>query len=115
MMAELVGRLDELIVFRPLDQQSLCVIAEKMLEQLERRAAHSGYKLTHTAQVCRALAARANSPYGARELRRQVSRAVEQALADQIASGSVQSGACYTADCGEDGRVLLRQNDAAIV
>ena len=112
---ELVGRLDELIVFRPLDQQSLCVIAEKMLEQLERRAAHSGYKLTHTAQVCRALAARANSPYGARELRRQVSRAVEQALADQIASGSVQSGACYTADCGEDGRVLLRQNDAAIV
>lgn len=36
---ELVGRLDELIVFRPLEEQSLCSIAEKLLGQLEERAA----------------------------------------------------------------------------
>ena len=112
---ELVGRLDELIVFRPLGQESLCAIAEKLLAQLEHRAAHSGYTLTHTARVCQALAARANSPYGARELRRQVNRAVEQALADQIASGTVQTGARYTADCAEDGAVMLRVDDPAVV
>ena len=39
---ELVGRLDELIVFRPLEEQSLCSIAEKLLGQLEERAARSG-------------------------------------------------------------------------
>ena len=48
---ELVGRLDELIVFRPLEEQSLCSIAEKLLGQLEERAARSGYQLTHTARV----------------------------------------------------------------
>ena len=47
---ELVGRLDELIVFRPLEEQSLCSIAEKLLGQLEERAARSGYQLTHTAR-----------------------------------------------------------------
>ena len=53
---ELVGRLDELIVFRPLEEQSLCSIAEKLLGQLEERAARSGYQLTHTARVGPALA-----------------------------------------------------------
>ena len=85
--AELAGRLDEMIVFRPLADDSLCAIAEKMLCQLEQRAARSGYQLHHTPRVGQALAAKARSAYGARELRRAVDRAVEQALADQIASG----------------------------
>ena len=85
---ELVGRLDELIVFRPLEEQSLCSIAEKAAGPAGRARARSGYQLTHTARVGPALAAKARSPYGARELRRQVDRAVEQALADQIASGA---------------------------
>ena len=39
---ELAGRLDEMIVFRPLADDSLCAIAEKMLCQLEQRAARLG-------------------------------------------------------------------------
>ena len=86
---ELLGRLDEVIVFRPLAEENLCAIAEKMLCQLEQRAARSGYRLRHTPQVGAALAARAQSAYGARELRRQVDRAVEQALANRIAAGEL--------------------------
>ncbi len=112
---ELVGRLDEMIVFRPLEEESLCAIAEKLLNQLEGRAAKNGYTLTHTARVCHALAARAKSPYGARELRHQVDRAVEQALADHIADGTVQAGQCYTADCTADGTVTLLESNAACV
>ena len=48
---ELLGRLDEVIVFRPLAEENLCAIAEKMLCQLEQRAARSGYRLRHTPQV----------------------------------------------------------------
>ena len=110
---ELVGRLDELIVFRPLEEQSLCSIAEKLLGQLEERAARSGYQLTHTARVGPALAAKAHSPYGARELRRQVDRAVEQAFADQIASGSVSLGQHWTADCTEDGTIVVQETQTA--
>ena len=48
---ELVGRLDELIVFRPLSDESMSAIAEKMLCRLEVRAARSGYQLRHTPQA----------------------------------------------------------------
>ena len=109
---ELVGRLDELIVFRPLAEDSLCAIAEKLLGQLEARAARNGYQLTHTPRVGAVLAARARSPYGARELRRQVDRAVEQALANQIASGTAHTGQHWTADCTVDGSIVLEEGEA---
>ena len=110
---ELAGRLDEMIVFRPLADDSLCAIAEKMLCQLEQRAARSGYQLHHTPRVGQALAAKARSAYGARELRRAVDRAVEQALADQIASGTACVGQHWTADCSADGSIVLRENETA--
>ena len=110
---ELAGRLDEMIVFRPLADDSLCAIAEKMLCQLEQRAARSGYQLHHTPRVGQALAAKAHSAYGARELRRAVDRAVEQALADQIASGTACVGQHWTADCSADGAIVLREDETA--
>ena len=112
---ELAGRLDEMIVFRPLADDSLCAIAEKMLCQLEQRAARSGYQLHHTPRVGQALAAKARSAYGARELRRAVDRAVEQALADQIASGTACVGQHWTADCSADGAIVLREDETAIL
>ena len=105
---ELVGRLDEMIVFRPLGEQSLCAIVERLLDQLEQRAAHSGLTLHHTDRVGPALAARARSAYGARELRRQVDRAVEQALADRIAAGDAPDGGRWLADCTENGEITLQ-------
>ena len=110
---ELIGRMDELIVFRPLDEASLCAIAERLLAQLEARAAKNGYQLSHTPQLAQAMACKAKSPYGARELRHQIDRAVEQALADQIAAGTVQPGELYTADCTADGKVQLVRGSPA--
>ena len=112
---ELVGRLDELIVFRPLSEETLCTIAENFLCRLEARAARSGYRLSHTPRVGAALAARAQSAYGARELRRQVDRAVEQALADQIAAGTACTGQHWTADCSADGSIVLREDETAVL
>ena len=112
---ELAGRLDEMIVFRPLADDSLCAIAEKLLCQLEQRAAGSGYQLHHTPQVGRALAAKARSAYGARELRRAVDRAVEQALADRIASGTASTGQHWTADCSADGSIILREDETVTI
>ena len=110
---ELVGRLDELIVFRPLAEASMCAIAEKLLGQLEQRAARSGYQLRHTPRVGAVLAAKAHSAYGARELRRQVDRAVEQAFADQIAAGTACIGQHWTADCAADGSIVLHEDEPA--
>ena len=111
---ELMGRLDEVVVFDPLGPEQLASIADRLLRELEERAAGQGYLLTHTAAAAKALAGDTVPPYGARELRRKVSRAVEQALADRIAAGTARPGILYTADTAPDGSIILTESDAAL-
>ena len=107
---ELMGRLDETVLFDPLGPEQLAGIADRLLCELEERAAGQGYTLRHTAAAAKALAGDKVPPYGARELRRTVSRAVEQALADRIADGTAQPGTAYTADADANGHIILTQD-----
>ncbi len=107
---ELMGRLDETVLFDPLGPEQLAGIADRLLCELEERAAGQGYTLRHTAAAAKALAGDKVPPYGARELRRTVSRAVEQALADRIADGTAQPGTVYTADVDANGHIILTQD-----
>ena len=93
--------------------EQLAAIADRLLTELEERAARQGYTLRHTAAAARILAGDKTPPYGARELRRTVSRAVEQALADRIAAGTAHPGIVYTADAAPDGSIVLVENDLA--
>ena len=107
---ELMGRLDETVLFDPLGPEQLAGIADRLLCELEERASGQGYTLRHTAAAAKALAGDKVPPYGARELRRTVSRAVEQALADRIADGTAQPGTVYTADADANGHIILTQD-----
>ena len=110
---ELMGRLDEVVLFDPLGPAQLTGIADRLLCELEERAARQGYTLRHTPAAAKALAGEKVPPYGARELRRTVSRAVEQALADRIAAGTAHPGTAYTADAAPDGSIILTQDTLA--
>lgn len=110
---ELMGRLDEVVLFDPLGPAQLTGIADRLLCELEERAARQGYTLRHTPAAAKALAGEKVPPYGARELRRTVSRAVEQALADRIAAGTAHPGTTYTADAAPDGSIILTQDTLA--
>lgn len=111
---ELMGRLDETVLFDPLGPEQLAGIADRLLVELEQRAARQGYTLHHTPAAAKVLAGDKVPPYGARELRRTVSRAVEQALADRIAAGTAHPGTVYTADVDADGHIILTEDTLAI-
>ena len=110
---ELMGRLDETVLFDPLGPEQLAGIADRLLVELEQRAARQGYTLHHTPAAAKVLAGDKVPPYGARELRRTVSRAVEQALADRIAAGTAHPGTVYTADVDADGNIILTEDTLA--
>ena len=110
---ELMGRLDETVLFDPLGPEQLAGIADRLLVELEQRAARQGYTLHHTSAAAKVLAGDKVPPYGARELRRTVSRAVEQALADRIAAGTAHPGTVYTADVDADGHIILTEDTLA--
>ena len=110
---ELMGRLDETVLFDPLGPEQLAGIADRLLVELEQRAARQGYTLHHTPAAAKVLAGDKVPPYGARELRRTVSRAVEQALADRIAAGTAHPGTVYTTDVDADGHIILTEDTMA--
>ena len=110
---ELMGRLDETVLFDPLGPEQLAGIADRLLVELEQRAARQGYTLHHTPAAAKVLAGDEVPPYGARELRRTVSRDVEQALADRIAAGTAHPGTVYTADVDADGHIILTEDTLA--
>ena len=110
---ELMGRLDETVLFDPLGPEQLAGIADRLLVELEQRAARQGYTLHHTPAAAKVLAGDKVPPYGARELRRTVSRAVEQALADRIAAGTAHPGTVYAADVDADGHIILTEDTMA--
>ena len=114
---ELMGRLDDVVLFDPLGPAQLAAIADRLLCELEERAARQGYTLRHTPAAAAALAGDTVPAYGARELRRKVSRAVEQAPGRphcrryrqprRVVCGGCRSGRTHYPDNGGCGGVRI--------
>ena len=90
---ELLNRVDEVIVFRPLTREQVELIANKLLEGLAGRVEKLGYSLFVGDGVATQLAAAGFDPvYGARPLRRALQTLVEDPLAERLLSGEYERG-----------------------
>ena len=105
---ELLNRLDETIVFRPLNEAALAAIAEKLLREAAVRAHAAGVELRFTPEAARLLAARSGTRGGARALRRALRAEVEEPLAEGLVAGSFPPGSAVTLRA-ENGRLALGQ------
>ncbi len=82
---EFLNRIDEIIVFDELDQDALCKIAQKMLDELAQRLAESGKTLKISENVAPMIAKKVSvQKLGARPIRREIIRLVENPLAEFI-------------------------------
>ncbi len=83
MSPELINRLDEIVVFRPLTREAIREIAELELERMRARLAERGYVITIGAGVIELVAETGYDPaYGARHLQRNVERLLLEPLAN---------------------------------
>ena len=78
---EFLGRLDQIVCFRSLDDRSMEHIARKYLLQLRSRAAAAGMQLQLPEELPAVLGSRSGKAGGARNLRRLVQEQVEGPLA----------------------------------
>jgi ATP-dependent Clp protease ATP-binding subunit ClpC len=93
---ELFNRIDEVLVYAPLERREVCEIARRMLTRLaERLRASRGISITvEPAAIDTLLAAGGmDLKLGARPMQRTISRLIEAPLADMILSGELESGA----------------------
>ena len=106
---EFLNRIDETIVFRQLTEEDIRRIAQRMLEITGKRMAQQGITLLADDEAVTALAKDGFDPqYGARPLRRAIQNEVEDAVAEQMLEGKLQSG--DTAHiCLQDGKVTIEK------
>ena len=106
---EFLNRIDETIVFRQLTEEDIRRIAQRMLEITGKRMAQQGITLLADDEAVTALAKDGFDPqYGARLLRRAIQNEVEDAVAEQMLEGKLQSG--DTAHiCLQDGKVAIEK------
>ena len=104
---EFLGRLDSVVSFRPLSEQTLSAIAEKELAQTKQRAAQAGAQLKTDGLTARTLAAQcARSPGGARDLRRRIRSDVETPVARLLLEAK---GPLHLRTAVEQGRVVVEE------
>jgi ATP-dependent Clp protease ATP-binding subunit ClpB len=96
---EFVNRLDEIIVFHPLQREQIEKIAEIQIDVLARRLADQGLRLVVTPAAVELLANAGYDPvYGARPLRRVVQTRLGNPLARRIVLGDFAPGQAIEAD-----------------
>ena len=94
---EFLNRVDEIIVFRPLDESQLREIVGLLVKNVERRVAEAGLSLEVTDAALTLLAREGYDPvYGARPLRRAIQRQLENPLARRILAGEFSPGETVT-------------------
>ncbi|MGI8659286.1 MAG: ATP-dependent chaperone ClpB [Candidatus Limnocylindria bacterium] len=99
---EFLNRVDEIIVFRPLDEAQLREIVGLLVANVERRLVDVGVKLDVTDDALTFLAREGYDPvYGARPLRRAIQRELENPLARRILAGEFGDGQVVRIDAAD--------------
>ena len=90
---EFINRIDEVVVFHPLDQQHLRQITTIQIERLRARLGDLNIQLVVSAGALDKLAEAGFDPvYGARPLKRAIQQRLENRLAQEILSGRFSAG-----------------------
>lgn len=106
---EFINRIDETVVFHPLDKENIRAIAKIQLERLIKRMVERGYEVTVTDAAVDHIGEAGFDPlFGARPLKRAIQQELENTLAQQILSGKLLPNSPVTVDY-QDGRIVATQ------
>ena len=96
---EFINRVDEIIIFNPLSKEVIYEILDKIIEEIEDRLKDKNLKIKLTESARNYLVDIGyDVNYGARPLKRAVSRSIETILAEKIINGEVKYGDTVTFD-----------------
>lgn len=85
---EFLNRIDDTVIFHPLEKNHLLKIVEIRLEELSKRLAEQGIQIEVTSEVKKWLIKEGFQPtYGARPMRRAIQKNIEDPLSEEIIKG----------------------------
>ncbi|HEY9820184.1 MAG TPA: ATP-dependent Clp protease ATP-binding subunit [Candidatus Sericytochromatia bacterium] len=109
---EFLNRLDEIIVFRQLTKDEVKQIASILLGEVCSRLTEQGITLEVTERFKDRLVEEGYNPsYGARPLRRAITRLLEDCLTEELLSGRVKDGDAVVVDVDDEGQIKVLQSE----
>jgi ATP-dependent Clp protease ATP-binding subunit ClpB len=104
---EFLNRLDDIVIFNPLDLEAITKIVDILFRDIEKKLAQRDIKVTLTENAKAYIAEAGFDPvYGARPLKRALYDVVEDRLAELILEDKVVEGSSVTFDV-RDGEVIV--------
>jgi ATP-dependent Clp protease ATP-binding subunit ClpB len=108
---EFLNRVDDIVLFKPLTQDEIEQIVELMMDELRGRLGERRITLELTEDARRFIARQGYDPvYGARPLRRFISREVETRVGRALIAGEVADGAVVRLTVADDELVVDWEN-----
>ena len=112
-LPEFLNRIDETIVFEPLQREQIHKIVHLQLKRLEKQLGESHFKLSVSERAVDAIANEGYDPtYGARPLKRVIQRRLQNTIATELLKRDATQGGSILVDY-VDGNYTIEVQDAA--
>lgn len=106
---ELINRLDQVVIFKPLTPEAVELISELQVKQLQNRLLNEGYIVNFHRSVTKQIAAKGFDPnFGARPIKRLIAQLIEEPLAMAILKSEVAKDQLYLVDVRRGGQLKIR-------
>ena len=110
MRPEFLNRIDETIVFTPLNKEEIERIVALQLNQTVKMLRENGIQLSYTPELVSRIAEEGFDPeFGARPVKRAIQRGLLSELSRRLLEGSVSEGQSIIMDAAPDGAYIFRQ------
>ena len=110
MRPEFLNRIDETIVFTPLNKEEIERIVALQLNQTVKMLRENGIQLSYTPELVSRIAEEGFDPeFGARPVKRAIQRGLLSELSRRLLEGSVSEGQSIIMDATPDGAYIFRQ------
>ena len=110
MRPEFLNRIDETIVFTPLNKEEIERIVALQLNQTVKMLSENGIQLSYTPELVSRIAEEGFDPeFGARPVKRAIQRGLLSELSRRLLDGSVSEGQSIIMDAAPDGAYIFRQ------
>ena len=108
---EFINRLDEVIVFRPLEREDLKQVVHLEFEALAKRIVDQGITLQLTTEGAEVLLKKGFNPrFGARPIRRTLETSIEDPLSEALLRGEFKRGSIIEVSA-EDGQIVFNKSE----
>ena len=109
---EFLNRLDAIVRFKPLSKESILLVVDKFIDELQNKLSNKKVKIKLTKRAKEALAKKGYSPkLGARPLARVIEENIVEPLSEEILFGDLRGGGEVKIDYIKDKFTLKREND----